>query len=39
MKQSFERTTVGEMVAADVRAAGVFEQFGIDFCGANWRNT
>jgi regulator of cell morphogenesis and NO signaling len=25
-------TTVGEMVAADFRAAAVFEQFGIDFC-------
>jgi len=32
MGQSLERTTVGEIVAADFRAATVFEQFGIDFC-------
>ena len=32
MSESFERTTVGEVVAMDFRAAGVFEQFGIDFC-------
>jgi regulator of cell morphogenesis and NO signaling len=25
-------TTVGEIVAADYRAAGVFDRFGIDFC-------
>src|SRR5215831_8882929 len=32
MTQSFEKTTIGEIVAADSRAAAVFEQFGIDFC-------
>jgi regulator of cell morphogenesis and NO signaling len=32
MNEQFERTTVGEMVAADFRSARVFEQFGIDFC-------
>jgi regulator of cell morphogenesis and NO signaling len=32
MGETFERTTVGEIVATDFRAAGVFEQFGIDFC-------
>jgi regulator of cell morphogenesis and NO signaling len=32
MHESFDRTTVGDVVAADFRAAGVFEQFGIDFC-------
>ncbi|HKT79133.1 MAG TPA: iron-sulfur cluster repair di-iron protein [Vicinamibacterales bacterium] len=32
MSESFEQTTVGEVVAADFRAGGVFEQFGIDFC-------
>ena len=32
MSESFEATTVGEIVATDFRAAGVFEQFGIDFC-------
>jgi regulator of cell morphogenesis and NO signaling len=32
MSDAFERTTVGEIVAGDYRAAGVFEQFGIDFC-------
>src|SRR5262245_1136694 len=32
MSESFGHTTVGEMVATDFRAAGVFEQFGIDFC-------
>ena len=26
------RKTVGDIVAADFRAAAVFEQFGIDFC-------
>ena len=25
-------TTIGEMVAADFRAAAIFERFGIDFC-------
>lgn len=32
MSESFERTTVGEIVATDFRTAGVFEHFGIDFC-------
>jgi regulator of cell morphogenesis and NO signaling len=32
MNESFERTTVGEIVATDFRTASVFEQFGIDFC-------
>jgi regulator of cell morphogenesis and NO signaling len=32
MGESFETSTVGEIVATDFRAAGVFEQFGIDFC-------
>ncbi len=32
MSESFERTTVGEIVATDFRTASVFEQFGIDFC-------
>jgi regulator of cell morphogenesis and NO signaling len=32
MNGSFEGATVGEIVAADFRAASVFEQFGIDFC-------
>jgi regulator of cell morphogenesis and NO signaling len=32
MTDSFDTTTVGEIVATDFRAAGVFEQFGIDFC-------
>ena len=32
MSESFECTTVGEIVASDFRAASVFEQFGIDFC-------
>ena len=32
MNDSFERTTVGEIVANDFRTARVFEQFGIDFC-------
>jgi regulator of cell morphogenesis and NO signaling len=32
MNDSFERTTVGEIVATDFRTASVFEQFGIDFC-------
>ncbi len=29
---TFEKATVGEVVAADYRAARVFERFGIDFC-------
>jgi len=32
MPQQFATRTVGEVVAADFRAAAVFEQFGIDFC-------
>src|SRR5262249_36167832 len=32
MSESFQRPTVGEIVATDFRAARVFEQFGIDFC-------
>ena len=32
MSEPFEAATVGEIVATDFRAAGVFEQFGIDFC-------
>jgi regulator of cell morphogenesis and NO signaling len=32
MNDSLERTTIGDIVATDFRAAEVFEQFGIDFC-------
>jgi regulator of cell morphogenesis and NO signaling len=32
MKDSFERATVGEIVANDFRTANIFEQLGIDFC-------
>lgn len=32
MSESFEGATVGDIVAGDYRTAGVFEQFGIDFC-------
>lgn len=32
MKERLESATVGDIVAGDFRAAGVFEQFGIDFC-------
>ena len=32
MNGSFEKATVGEIVAADFRAGAVFEGFGIDFC-------
>jgi regulator of cell morphogenesis and NO signaling len=32
MSESFERATVGEIVATDFGTARVFEQFGIDFC-------
>ena len=32
MKEAFEQTMVGDIVASDFRAARVFEQFGIDFC-------
>ena len=32
MIEQLEQATVGEIVATDFRAAGVFERFGIDFC-------
>ena len=32
MTVHLERDTVGDIVAADYRAAGIFERFGIDFC-------
>lgn len=32
MSNRAENTLVGDIVASDFRAAGVFEQFGIDFC-------
>jgi regulator of cell morphogenesis and NO signaling len=32
MNQTLEHATIGEIVAADSRAAAVFERFGIDFC-------
>lgn len=32
MADQLKTATVGELVAADYRAAGVMEQFGIDFC-------
>ena len=32
MNEQLAPRTVGEIVAADFRAAAVFEQFGIDFC-------
>jgi regulator of cell morphogenesis and NO signaling len=32
MNEQVATRTVGELVAADFRAAAVFEQFGIDFC-------
>jgi len=32
MNERLEQVTVGEIVATDFRAAGVFERFGIDFC-------
>ena len=32
MIDRLEQATVGEIVATDFRAAGVFERFGIDFC-------
>ena len=32
MSQAAMQTTVGEIVAADFRSAGVFARFGIDFC-------
>ena len=32
MTERLTTTTVGDIVATDFRAAGVFEQFGVDFC-------
>src|SRR5262245_55814585 len=32
MNESFERTTIGEIVSNDFRTAAIFEHFGIDFC-------
>jgi regulator of cell morphogenesis and NO signaling len=32
MSESFDRSTVGEIVGRDFRSAAVFEQYGIDFC-------
>jgi regulator of cell morphogenesis and NO signaling len=32
MNERFASTTVGDIVATDYRTAGVFDQFGIDFC-------
>lgn len=32
MSQRLETTRVGDIVAGDFRAAGVFDRFGIDFC-------
>jgi regulator of cell morphogenesis and NO signaling len=32
MSESFEQTTIGEIVAANYQAAAVFEKFDIDFC-------
>jgi regulator of cell morphogenesis and NO signaling len=32
MSEALNRTTIGDIVATDFRTAGVFEQFGIDFC-------
>src|SRR5262245_2266941 len=32
MNQAIDEITVGKIVVADFRTAGVFEQFGIDFC-------
>jgi regulator of cell morphogenesis and NO signaling len=32
MSERLERTTIGDIVATDFRAAAVFERFGIDFC-------
>lgn len=32
MSEFLDTTTVGDIVATDVRTAGVFERFGIDFC-------
>jgi regulator of cell morphogenesis and NO signaling len=37
MNEQLASRTVGEVVAADFRAAAVFEQFGIDFCCAGRR--
>jgi regulator of cell morphogenesis and NO signaling len=32
MSEALDNLTVGDIVASDFRAAGVFERFGIDFC-------
>jgi regulator of cell morphogenesis and NO signaling len=32
MSEALNGTTIGDIVATDFRTAGVFEQFGIDFC-------
>src|SRR5262249_48917832 len=32
MNNAMNRTAIGDIVATDFRAAGVFEEFGIDFC-------
>ena len=32
MSETLANTTVGDIVASDFRAAGVFERYGIDFC-------
>ena len=32
MTERLTTATVGDIVATDFRAAGIFEQFGIDFC-------
>jgi len=32
MNERFANATVGEIVATDFRAAGIFERYGIDFC-------
>jgi len=32
MSETHANTTVGDIVASDFRAAGVFERYGIDFC-------
>jgi regulator of cell morphogenesis and NO signaling len=32
MTPSFDNATIGELVAADYRRAGVFDRFGLDYC-------
>lgn len=32
MSETLANTTIGDIVASDFRAAGVFERYGIDFC-------